>query len=105
MTDAGPVAEAAATGDHRRILEALRDRLAAELDDDDTPPQSVAGLAKQLAAVSSDLDHLTPPEVSNLDEIANARARRRSGKPDTPVRKPAARSGNKRRAGSDRAGA
>jgi hypothetical protein len=68
---------AAASGDRPQTLAELRDLLAAHLET--APPSYVAGLSKQLAEVMRELHDISPPaEVSAVDEIATARARRRA---------------------------
>jgi hypothetical protein len=66
-----------ASGDRRRALVALRDRLVAAIEE--TEGFHVAPLAKQLADVLAQLDQLRVPEVSARDELARRRAERRAG--------------------------
>ncbi len=72
--DAMTIAEAAATGDRRTALEAMRDKLAADMDA--APPAVVAQIAGRLAAVLAELDGLPSLEVSKLDDLAKRRADR-----------------------------
>jgi len=67
---------AGADGD-RAVLEALRDRLAAEIDATDLP-YVVAALAPQLVKVIEALRKLKVPRGSRVDEIAKQRAARRA---------------------------
>lgn len=59
------------SGDYRRGLVALRDRLAAACVD--AEPRELAPLARQLALVLRELDGLTVPKGSVVDDL---RARR-----------------------------
>ena len=77
------IAETAATGDRRKTLEAMRDKLARDMDD--APPAVVAQIAGRLSAVMVELAELGNPEkVSTLDELADKRKNRLSeaGVPD-----------------------
>jgi molecular chaperone GrpE (heat shock protein) len=63
------------SGDRRRSLEAIRDRLATELQD--AEGRDVAPIAKELRAVIDQLDRSPGgKEVSKRDELAARRARR-----------------------------
>ena len=96
--DSPPVAlgEVVRTGGYRESLEALRDVLAASVDQVDAKDR--APLAKQLADVLSRLDGLpNPEEVSRLDELARHRAIRRGEAPVDPDE------GQQRRRGGGRA--
>lgn len=69
------VASTAATGDRKATLEALRDHLAASIDDVDV--RYVAPLAKQLADVLRELSELdVGGKGSTLDDLAARRAAR-----------------------------
>lgn len=71
------VEAAAASGDQRVALEALRDRLARDLDV--APPQVSAQLAAQLRATLAELAALPAPETKSVvDDIAARRAARRA---------------------------
>lgn len=71
--------EKAEQGDRRATLEALRDRLARQIEDTDSG-RDVAALGRLLADVLAQLDSLpTSAEVSRADEIAARRAARRAG--------------------------
>ncbi|GAB3117866.1 hypothetical protein GCM10027160_29070 [Streptomyces calidiresistens] len=80
-TDEDPrsVAAAAASGDRRRALEALRDDLAHRLDAEGTTDRDAAALATQLRLVLSDLAALRGGETGDsVDDLAARRARRRA---------------------------
>ena len=71
------VEAAAQSGDQRRALEALRDRLARDLDL--APPQVSAQLAAQLRATLAELAALPAQETKSVvDDIAARRAARRA---------------------------
>lgn len=67
---------AARSGDQRRALEALRDRLAFEAST--AEGSQLAALSKQLVDVLGKLAALKVPEVSTRDELKAARDARRS---------------------------
>ena len=71
-----PLPEVVANGDLRKSLEAIRDRLATELEA--APSRDCAPLAKQLAQVLHDLDGLPGEEKSDLDDLQAKRAARRA---------------------------
>lgn len=74
MSDQLP--EVVRTGDRLRSLEVLRDHLAVTAES--APPQYVAALAKQLAAVMEEIATLRPPKEANaVDEIEARREARR----------------------------
>lgn len=68
------VAGAAGTGDRVAALRALRDRLAAEIDECDSA-RDLAALSRQLTDVLGQLAEFAPAvrEVSPLDELAERR--------------------------------
>lgn len=90
------IGDIARTGNTRKTLEAMRDKLADDMDA--APPAVVAQVAARLQAVLTQLESLGSEKVSVLDELANRRKDRLSaaGVPDT-----ASRSKGKRRTGSD----
>jgi hypothetical protein len=90
------IGDIARTGDRRKTLEAMRDKLADDMDQ--APPAVVAQIAARLQSVLDDLEKLGDQKVSVLDELANRRTDRlaAAGVPDT-----ASRSKGKRRTGSD----
>lgn len=71
-----PFAAEVASGDRRRALEALRDKLVASIEE--TEGFHVAPLAKQLSDVLVQLDGLKEPEVSAVDDLARRRDARRA---------------------------
>ncbi|MCZ7413069.1 hypothetical protein [Streptomyces sp. WMMC897] len=73
----GEVRAAAAGGDRRAVLEAIRNRLAEELDD--AEGAQAASVAKELRAVMAELNALPGgKEVSPLDELTARREARRA---------------------------
>jgi hypothetical protein len=81
------IADIAATGDRIKTLEAVRDKLAADLDV--APATVTAQLASQLSKVFAELADLgASTKVSSLDELAAKRTDRltAAGIPDTPKR-------------------
>jgi hypothetical protein len=81
------IAEAASTGDRRKTLEAMRDKLAADMDI--APAAVVAQIAGRLSAILVELDELgAAKKVSTLDELEAKRADRfaAAGVPDAAAR-------------------
>jgi hypothetical protein len=74
VSDSEGLAAVVRAGDRRRSLEALRDRLAADIDAADA--RLVPALAKQLVDVLRDIEGLREPEGSALDDLAARRAAR-----------------------------
>jgi hypothetical protein len=70
------VSEAVASDDLRASMIALRDRLAAAIDE--CEPRELAGLAKQLGEVLRGLASMPGEEKSDLDDLTAARAKRRA---------------------------
>ncbi|WP_157251047.1 hypothetical protein [Nonomuraea typhae] len=71
------LASAVLSGDRRASLEAIRDKLAAELRD--ASGRDTAALAKELRSTIAELESLPGgKEVSRLDELASRRADRRA---------------------------
>lgn len=70
------VSEAVASGDRRQALIALRDRLAADIDDTETIPRDRAAITKQLQSVLSEIDELPSPETAAVTPLEAARRRR-----------------------------
>lgn len=70
------VSEAVSSGDRRQALVALRDRLAADIDDTDTLPRDRAAITKQLQSVLSEIDELPSPETAAVTPLEAARRRR-----------------------------
>jgi len=68
----GQIEDAAATNDRRATLVAMRDKLAADMDE--APPAVVAQIAGRLAAVLEEIDGLpNGQKVSPLDELNRRR--------------------------------
>ncbi|MFF0469342.1 hypothetical protein ACFYPX_18160 [Micromonospora zamorensis] len=66
------------TGDRRKSLEAIRDKLAAELDD--AFGRDAATIAKELTSVIREIDTLPVGGAESiLDQLAKKRAARRAG--------------------------
>ncbi len=49
------VAEAAATGDHRNLLVAMRERIAKTVSDPDCPPRDLAALTRRLQDIAKEI--------------------------------------------------
>lgn len=87
--------DAAASGDRRAVLEAMRDQLARQMTEADT--NVVAQIAARLQAVLKDLDELpNGDEVSFTDELAHRRSDRLAA---ANVEPPASRASQQRRPG------
>ena len=70
MTKKNAISSAAQKGDHVATLQALRDRLAVAIDDEDTPPRDLAALSRQLTQVMRELEGLkNPDEDTPLAEL------------------------------------
>ena len=52
------VAAAAATGDHRSLLVAMRERIAKTVSDPDCPPRDLAALTRRLQDISKEIEAL-----------------------------------------------
>lgn len=50
------VAQAAATGDHRALLVAMRERIASAVSDADCPPRDLAALTRRLQDISKEIE-------------------------------------------------
>jgi hypothetical protein len=50
------VSEAAATGDHRALLVAMRERIARAVSDPDCPPRDLAALTRRLQDVAKEIE-------------------------------------------------
>jgi hypothetical protein len=72
------VADAAASGDRVTILRAMRDVLAARLDDPDA--RDASAVARELRAVLSELAEGPAEEADFVDELRARRAKAASGK-------------------------
>ena len=76
ITDNRRLLDEVGSGDTKRALEALRDRLIAEIDQ--APSRYVAGLSRELLAVLRELDRLQAPKPKRSieDELKARRADR-----------------------------
>jgi hypothetical protein len=64
------VIEAAADGDHRELLAALRDRVAAAVASPSCPPVALSALGRQLLLISNELSALDARTQDDVDEPA-----------------------------------
>ncbi len=71
MSDMGAVASAASSGDSRAVQVALRDRLAAAIDDPKTSPRDLAALTRRLQEVA---DRLAKEDDAAADLAASVAA-------------------------------
>ncbi|MGQ3385282.1 hypothetical protein [Glutamicibacter sp. TV12E] len=74
MNKKSTVSEAVSTNDYRVSLVALRDRLATDIDNPETPAAVRAQCAKQLQSVLADIQAIPDPDkfsASPLDQILN----------------------------------
>lgn len=65
------VSQAAASGDQRALLEAMRDRIAKTVEDPRCPPRDLAALTRRLQDIARELKAL---EVAEEQEAANGGA-------------------------------
>jgi hypothetical protein len=71
------ISDAAESGDRRATLEAIRDKLSAELSKE--VGRATAPIAKELVAVLRELDGIATAErKTTVDDLANRRATRRA---------------------------
>ena len=71
------VAQAAATGDHRALLVAMRARIARTVSDPECPPRDLAALTRRLQDVSKEIEALdlrAKEEGSDADDVAQDEA-------------------------------
>jgi hypothetical protein len=66
------VKAAAETGTRRDLLVALRARIAADIDNKNTPPRDLAALSRRLLEIARDIDALDAAEKA--DDIGDAAA-------------------------------
>ena len=52
------VSEAAATGDHKKLLVAMRERIAKTVADPDCPPRDLAALTRRLQDISKEIEQI-----------------------------------------------
>lgn len=67
------VAQAAATGNHRSLLVAMRERIASAVSDPDCPPRDLAALTRRLQDVSKEIEALdlrAKEEGADADDVA-----------------------------------
>lgn len=65
------VDEAAATGDHRKLLVALRERIATTIADPGCPPRDLAALSRRLQEIAKELDQIEARERRESKESAD----------------------------------
>lgn len=68
------VAQAAESGSHRDLLEAMRDRIAKTVSDASCPPRDLAALTRRLADIAKELDALDLREKQEAKENADCDA-------------------------------
>ncbi|MCV7750644.1 hypothetical protein M3B80_008335 [Micrococcus luteus] len=76
MPEKSTVSEAVSSGDRRTALVALRDALAADIDNPETLPRDRAAIVKQLQSVLSQIEDITAPESETVTPLETARRRR-----------------------------
>ena len=52
------VSEAAATGDHRKLLVAMRERIARTVSNPDCPPRDLAALTRRLQDIAKEIEQI-----------------------------------------------
>ena len=52
------VSQAAATGDHRQLLVAMRERIAKTVSDPDCPPRDLAALTRRLQDIAKEIEQI-----------------------------------------------
>ncbi len=72
------ITDAARNGTRADLLEALRDRIAAEVEAG-VPARDLAALSRQLRDITAELADLKPKEVSALDRIIDGATSGRPG--------------------------
>jgi hypothetical protein len=87
ISDSRRLLDEVGSGDPKRALEAIRDRLIVEFDQ--APCRYVAGLARELLAVLKALDQLPSdkPERSIVDELIERRQERLTARGHVPVQR------------------
>lgn len=68
------VAQAAATGDHRSLLVAMRERIAATVSNPDCPPRDLAALTRRLQDIAKDIEAIdlrAKEEGADADDAAD----------------------------------
>jgi hypothetical protein len=65
------VSEAAASGTHRELLVAMRDRIAKAVQDPDCPPRDLASLSRRLQEISKEIE---ASDLRNAEEAKESAA-------------------------------
>src|SRR5690606_8046645 len=71
------VAQAAATGDHRALLVAMRERIARTVSDPDCPPRDLAALSRRLQDIAKEIEQYdlrAKEEGADADDVADDEA-------------------------------
>lgn len=76
MNKTHTVSQAVSSGDRRQALIALRDRLAADIDNTDTLPRDRAAIAKQLQSVLIEIEEIPETTEANVTPLEAARRAR-----------------------------
>ena len=67
------VAQAAATGDHRSLLVAMRERIARTVSDPDCPPRDLAALTRRLQDIAKEIEAIdlrAKEEGADAEDVA-----------------------------------
>lgn len=67
------VAQAAATGNHKSLLTAMRERIAQAVSDPDCPPRDLAALTRRLQDISKEIESIdlrAREEGSDAEDVA-----------------------------------
>lgn len=67
------VAEAAATGNHRSLLVAMRERIAAAVSNPDCPPRDLAALTRRLQDIAKEIEQIdlrAREDGADADDVA-----------------------------------
>jgi hypothetical protein len=62
------VLEAAESGDHRELLVAMRERIAATISDPNCPPRDLAALTRRLQDIAKEIDQIDHRAKEEADE-------------------------------------
>lgn len=71
------VAQAAATGDHRALLVAMRERIARTVSDPDCPPRDLAALTRRLQDIAKEIEAIdlrAKEEGADAEDVAEDEA-------------------------------
>jgi len=71
------VAQAAASGDHRALLVAMRERIAQTVSDPDCPPRDLAALTRRLQDIAKEIEAIdlrAKEEGADADDVADDEA-------------------------------